>query len=191
MGTLSDIVNSWNGSVEVDGRIWDDSVEAHTGLLCARCIKLCANSGSSSERNFERSNDTPQYLITVKSYMTKKATPSFDFMAKWNNNNPMPLITMVGEVEKETPGMVYMKLHGDIVSQITTSCMCCGKAITNPVSQYFGMGPVCGNHSYVNPFESDEELKEAVKRYRTEYLNKITWEGWIIKSAIITKQLIS
>lgn len=121
--------------------------------------------------------------IKVKSYMTKKATPEFDFMEKWNNNNPMPLRIMVGEKIKETPGMVYMKLHGDITSTQTQVCMKCGRPITNNVSKYFGMGPECGGHSYVNPFNSEEELKEAVEAYRRT-LNQITWEGWIIKSAI-------
>ena len=123
--------------------------------------------------------------------MTKKATPSFDFMAKWNNNIPMPLLTMVGTVEKETPGMVYMKLHGDIVSRLEPICMKCGRPITNPVSQYFGLGPICGNHNYVNPFDTEEELKAAVEDYRRNVLQKITWEGWVIKSSIISKQEVN
>ena len=69
-------------------------------------------------------------------------------------------------------------------------CMKCGKQITNPVSQFFGMEPECGGHHYVNPFESEEELKEAVERYRRDYLQKIVWEGWIIKSAITEKEKI-
>lgn len=120
--------------------------------------------------------------------MTRPAQPGFDFMKKWNNNEPMPLRVMVGTVEKETPGMVYMNLHGDIIETVTPVCMKCGKPLTNPVSQYFGMGPECGNHDYTNPFASDAELKEAVRKYRTEYLRKITWSGWIIKNAIIRKE---
>ena len=123
--------------------------------------------------------------------MTKKATPSFDFMAKWNNNIPMPLLTMVGTVEKETPGMVYMRLHGDTTGRIVTTCMKCGRPIENPVSQYFGLGPICGNHNYVNPFNTEEELKAAVEDYRRNVLQKITWEGWVIKSSIISKQEVN
>lgn len=121
--------------------------------------------------------------ITVKQYMTKKSSPGFDFMARMNNDIPMPLRTMIGTVEKETPGMVYMKLHADITEERTKHCLKCGRIITNPVSQYFGMGPECGGHNYVNPFYNKEELFAAVKAYREE-LKKITWEGWIIKSAI-------
>lgn len=123
-------------------------------------------------------------MITVKQYMTKKSSPGFDFMSKWNNDIPMPLMTMVGTVEKETPGMVYMKLHGDMPVKSMEFCMKCGRQITNPVSKYFGMGPECGGHNYVNPFGSDTRLLEEVNKYRTQYLQKITWEGWIIKSAI-------
>ena len=115
--------------------------------------------------------------------MTKPSTPEFDFMAQWNNDIPMPLMTMVGDKVKETNGMVYMKLHGDITQTVTERCLCCGKLITNPVSKFFGMGPVCGGHNYTNPFATDEELKAAVEQYRKK-LQNITWEGWIIKSAI-------
>lgn len=124
------------------------------------------------------------HKIEVKSYMLKKSSPDFDFMAKWNNDIPMPLKVMVGTIVKETKGMVYMKLHGDIFSEKTCTCMKCGRPLTNPVSQYFGIGPECGGHNYVNPFNSDEELKQAVAQYKAK-LNKLTWEGWVIKSAII------
>ena len=125
--------------------------------------------------------------ITVKQYMTKKSTPDFDFMSKFNNDNPMPLRTMIGTVEKETRGMVYMNLHADITQERTLHCLKCGRPITNPVSQYFGMGPECAGHNYVNPFYSKEELQKAVASYR-EQLRNITWSGWIIKSAILEEE---
>ena len=123
------------------------------------------------------------YKIKVKQYMTKKSTPDFDFMKKWNNDEPMPMRIMVGEKLEETRGMVKMSLHADITDKVTLTCMRCGRPITNKVSQYFGMGPECGGHAYVNPFDSDEELEKAVEDYR-EKLRQITWTGWIIKSAI-------
>ena len=112
-------------------------------------------------------------------------------MKQWNNDNPMPLRTMIGTVEKETRGMVYMKLHADITEEKTQRCLCCGRPITNPVSQYFGMGPECGGHKYVNPFYSKEELEKAVQDYRENVLKNITWEGWIIKSAILEEEEIN
>lgn len=127
--------------------------------------------------------------ITVKSYMTQKSTPTFDFMSKWNNDTPMPLRVMYGTKLEETRGMVKMQLHGDILANEgpLDVCMKCGKPITNKVSRYFGMGPVCGQHNYVNPFSSEEELNQAVADYR-KVLRDITWTGWIIKSAIISEE---
>ena len=127
--------------------------------------------------------------IKVKSYMTKEATPEFDFMAKWNNNNPMPMRIMVGEIVKETRGMVYMKCHADILEEKTCTCMKCGRPLVNPVSQYFGIGPECGGHNYVHPFNSEEELRAAVAKYR-EQLKSTKWEGWIVKSAILEQSPI-
>ena len=129
-------------------------------------------------------SDAVEHVITVKPYMTKKASDGFDFMEKWNKNIPMPMRTMVGTVVKETRGMVYMKLHGALLAERTYTCMCCGRQLTNPVSQFFGVGPECGGHNYTHPFETDEQLREAVEEYKKVLLNK-TWEGWIIKSAII------
>jgi len=95
----------------------------------------------------------------------------------------MPLRTMTGTVLEETRGMVKMKLHGDIWAERICTCMCCGRKLTNPVSQYFGIGPECGGHNYVNPFDDEVQLKEAVAEYR-KHLQDIVWEGWVIKSAI-------
>ena len=124
-----------------------------------------------------------EFKIEVKAYMTKKATPDFDFMARWNNDNPMPLKIMYGVKLKETRGMVYMRLHGDLKDEITQRCLCCGREIKNPVSRYFGIGPICGGHNYTNPFNTEEELHAAVDAYRTKLVNMV-WEGWVIKSAI-------
>lgn len=192
---LQDLIKQWPGVIEIDGKKYEkqDALSKLAGdVKDVKNILLLSHAERATERNKTRFTDTPQtvYRVTVRQYMTKPANPNFDFMAKWNNNIPMPLRTMVGTVEKETPGMVYMKLHGDITGTITQHCMKCGRPITNSVSQYFGMGPECGGHNYVNPFESDEDLKEAVEKYRREYLQKIKWEGWIIKSSIIEQEAI-
>ena len=185
-----DEIRGWPGAVEIDGTVYP-SVETAQNMLNSATlnissIKLCDK--QKQARNEPVSVEGATHRITVRQYMTKQATPEFDFMAKWNNNIPMPMRTMVGTIEKETSGMVYMHLHGDITSTVTQYCMRCGKAITNPVSQFFGMGPECGGHNYTNPFESEEELKSVVDNYRKNYLQKITWAGWIIKSAIIEKE---
>lgn len=186
---MFELLKNWRGAVEINGTHYD-SVQAISSLNISDFetvnIKLLPVNKTSEKRLETRA---VQYLITVRQYMTERVTPEFDFMAKWNNNNPMPFRTMVGTVEKETRGMVYMKLHADIYAGKIARCMKCGRVLTNPVSQYFGIGPECGGHNYVHPFNTDEELKEAVSEYKAQ-LQKVTWEGWIIKSAIIEKEEI-
>lgn len=121
------------------------------------------------------------YKIQVKKYMTEKATPQFDFMAKWNNDIPMPLVIMTGKVIKQTRGMVQMELHG--VPEETSICMSCGKKLTNKISMLYGLGPECGQHAYINPFNSDQELEDYLTEVRSK-ISDITWSGWVIKSAI-------
>lgn len=186
-------IASWKGTVEINGVIYDSVEDARKFVsensVSIEYIFLHAVQKNAEKRKITQIESNPtQYIITVKQHMTKKSSPSFDFMAKWNDDNPMPLRTMIGTIEKETKGMVYMKLHGDIVAEQTHFCMKCGRPITNPVSQFFGMGPECGGHNYTNPFESEEELKSVVENYRRNYLQKITWEGWIIKSAIESQE---
>lgn len=191
------LLKEWQGAVDINNTHYENIQSAVSDFKpCAQQIHvvLHAQHKRASEKRTERQTieekpSAQQYKITVRAYMTKQATPEFDFMAKWNNNNPMPLRTMIGTVEKETRGMVYMNLHGDIYAERICTCMKCGRLLTNPVSQFFGIGPECGGHNYVNPFSSDAELKAAVKAYRTQ-LQNIKWSGWIIKSAIIEKEEI-
>lgn len=179
------------GEVVIDGQKYDSVKTALKRFKSDSDTITISFIRSNRERNRESvraSESNTLKKITVKQYMTRKATPDFDFMKQWNNDVPMPLRTMIGTVEKETRGMVYMKLHADITEEKTQRCLCCGRAITNPVSQYFGMGPECGGHNYINPFYSKEELEMAVQDYRENILKNITWSGWIIKSAIISEE---
>ncbi len=188
------MLKNWKGSITVDGVEYTSIDQFTTNFkpgqkdihIVLHPVKMSANTTVVKPESVE---DKKEYRITVKQYMTKKSSPEFDFMAKWNNDNPMPFRTMTGTVEKETKGMVYMKLHGDMWAEKISVCMCCGRALTNPVSQYFGIGPECGHHNYVNPFDSKEELKAAVDAYKKE-LRKVTWEGWIIRSSIISKEVV-
>lgn len=183
-------LQSWTGKISVNDTEYNSVLDAQNALknqsfdfMHISLIPL-KNAEIKHANSVLNVSDTV-YCITVKSYMRKHSTPEFDLMARWNNDIPMPLLTMVGIVLQETKGMVKMQLHGDLVSQVTQTCMCCGKPITNKISQYFGMGPICGQHDYTNPFETIEELNDAINNYRSQYLQKITWTGWIPKSAII------
>lgn len=194
------MLKNWKGAIEINGVHYDSINDAFKGSNLTDgmqiSIKLLpAVKSANKAANIEKYGNTvksvkhnlQEYRITVKKYMTQKAEPGFDFMAKWNNDNPMPFRIMTGTVEKETRGMVYMKLHGDMYAEQMCTCMKCGKRLTNKVSQYFGIGPECGGHNYVNPFDTEEELKQAVSQYRKK-LQAITWEGWIIKSAITEQE---
>lgn len=188
---MQSIIKKWNGIVLINGQEYEGNMpkfkpneQIHINL---KPINVKAENGANN-KVFDSNSDT-QFKITVKQYMTKKATPDFDFMLKWNNDNPMPLRVMVGKKLQETKGMVKMELHGDIFQEITPCCMKCGKKITNPVSRFFGMGPECGGHNYNHPFESDEQLRQAILEYKTK-LQQVTWTGWVVKSAIEHEEII-
>lgn len=192
---MLDMIKAWKGAVEINGQQYADiqtamaSFKGSNGEICIRLYpqgETRQESQSCASQPIVEVGRTDEVRITVKKYMTEKATPSFDFMEKWNNNNPMPYRTMTGWAEKETKGMVYMHLHGDIWAEKIFTCMCCGRTLTNPVSQFFGIGPECGGHNYTHPFSSDKELKDAVNAYKRQ-LQSVTWEGWVVKSAIIEK----
>lgn len=190
---MINMLKGWTGTIEINGDLYD-SVQApnipQIESLDNFHIKLHPNTHKGvNGANMDVTQENTQYRITVKKYMTQKANPKFDFMLKWNSDVPMPLRTMIGTIEKETRGMYYMKLHGDIYAERICTCMKCGKTLTNPVSQYFGIGPECGGHNYVNPFGSDEELHNAISEYRAK-LQSIVWEGWVIKSAIVEREVV-
>lgn len=125
--------------------------------------------------------DGKEYRIKVRQYMTKPSEPGFDFMKQHNNDTPMPMRIMYGEVVDETKGMLKMKLHGK--PEPSSICLHCGRPLTNPISLLYGIGPECGKHFYINPLGSKEALDAAMDSIRAN-LTAVTWEGWIIKSAI-------
>lgn len=174
---------NWSGSIVINNKEYDSVEEAESVFKTFSDnihIILKSNNKSVSNRTTVQNTDSQtEYQITVKQYMTRKATVEFDFMAKWNNDNPMPLRIMQGVVEKETPGMVYMKLHGQGLETIT--CMRCGKELTHPISRHYGIGPECMKK--VGMFCDITDVDEI-----KEKLVDIKWEGWIIKSAITERK---
>ena len=190
---MLNLLEGYKGSLEVNGIMYNDlkaAVQALKGyegemvIILNKGAKIAEQRPTISSKNtVQEIQGSPIYKIKVRQYMTKPASPEFDFHDKWNNGVPMPMRIMVGRKLKETRGMVQMELWGEITDEITHSCMKCGKRLTNNVSKFFGIGPECGGHNYTNPFETDEELKAAVKDMQ-EQLKEIKWTGWIIKSAI-------
>lgn len=123
-----------------------------------------------------------EYIVRVKRWMTQRTTDdSFDFMRHWNKNIPMPFRVMRGRVLSETRGMLYMELKAR--SLRTDYCMKCGRPLSHPVSKLYGLGPECGSHYHINPFNTEEELQGAIHEVRQK-LNNITWTGWIAKSGV-------
>lgn len=189
------MLRQWNGPCEVNGQRYD-SIDAFISqnktLSGAVDIKLLSVSvkcnterptkpQTVSERPAKRTSAEPVYRITVKKYMTEKSSAGFDFMLKWNNDNPMPLRTMEGIVLQETKGMVKMHLKG--FGEATCNCMRCGRNLTNPVSRYYGIGPECMSKlGLIRAIDDVEGIKED--------LVKIEWEGWVIKSAITEKEAV-
>lgn len=176
------MLKTWEGTVEINGIQYTDGRHA-TGdfkpVSGQICIKLYPK--QKKTENEAGINEKPLYKITVKNYMTEKASPDFDFMSKWNGDNPMPLRTMTGWVEKETRGMVYMHLHG--VGEPTIKCMRCGKTFTNPISKHYGIGPDCMQKlGIVADIDDVENIKKE--------LVNVEWSGWVIKSAITKKEEI-
>lgn len=137
----------------------------------------------------DTSQGDPVYQIKIRAYLLKEPSIDFDFHTKWNQGIPVPMRIMVGRKLKETQGLVQMELWGEITEPISTSCMKCGRTLTNEVSKYFGIGPECGGHRHINPFHNDEELHQAVAVMQQE-LRKVRWTGWIIKSAIEEEKLL-
>lgn len=180
---LAKLLNDWTGELDIDDSHYKsvgDATSVFKTLSADSHIYLRSNSKKRSQSIVEAENSTTEYRITVKKYMTENASPGFDFMSKWNHDNPMPMRTMVGTIEKETRGMVYMKLHGQ--AEPVIRCMRCGRFLTNPVSKLYGIGPEC--MSKLGFVRIDIEDVETIK----QKLVDVTWEGWIIKSAITEKE---
>lgn len=139
---------------------------------------------SQSQRRMLTANDmrvNRTYIIKVRQYMTKPSSPDFDFQERWNGNVPMPFRIMQGRVLKETRGMLMMECHA--VPLKTDVCMRCGRPLSHPVSRLYGVGPECGGHAHINPFDTEDELYAALDSVKQK-LADIKWRGWIIKSAI-------
>ncbi|UXR28834.1 DUF6011 domain-containing protein [Bacillus paranthracis] len=110
-----------------------------------------------------------EYRITVRQFLTK------------SQSNPVPLRTMFGVIERESERAYYVKLQGK--PEPASSCLHCGRQITNPVSLLYGIGPVCGGHFHMNPLKSEADLDAFVAELR-EKMSKVKFEGWLPKAHI-------
>ena len=181
---LEKLLKDWKGEIQIDDKHYtsvQDATSDFKTLSVDSHIVLHSAVKKANLSTIDELSEKIEYKITVKKYMTEPASPSFDFMAKWNKNIPMPLRTMTGTIEKETRGMVYMKLHGQ--AEPVIKCMRCGRTLTNEVSRKYGIGPECITKI---PFIMDLDINDVdgIKKKLVD----VVWEGWVIKSAIIEKE---
>lgn len=182
---INTLIN-WKGKVIINDVEYDSVQDAESVFKTLsddiHIILKSANESVSNRTTVQNTDSPTEYQITVKQYMTKPATPEFDFMTKWNNDNPMPMRVMQGIIDKETPRMVHMKLHG--MAKPTITCLCCGKELTNPVSRHYGIGPIClSKLGIVREIDDVDNIKEE--------LVNIKWEGWVIRSSILKKEIVA
>lgn len=186
---LNLLEGNWKGSLKVNGITYSSVSEAiqklenHVGS-----IEVELNYSEAKEKpktESKASKDIPLYCIEVKPYMTQPSSPGFDFMEKYNSNIPMPMRRMYGEVIGETKGMYKMRLHGR-AERNQVKCVHCLRKLTNEVSRFYGIGPICGGHFHIKTPEIEEYLKDENKNFKIidDKMRAIIWEGWIIKSAI-------
>lgn len=123
-----------------------------------------------------------EYRVKVRQYMTKPASGDFDFHDKYNDGREVPMRVMVGKILEETRGMYKLSLYAK--PEATITCMCCGRTLTNEMSQKYGIGPICiGKYGAFAPPLNDEEL-EAKKEELRAFLADVKWVGWIPKKSI-------
>ena len=184
---IEKLLNDWKGELQIDDKHYtsvQDATSDFKTLSEDSHIFLCSKRKNAIQSIVDVSeSELTEYKVTVKAYMTREATPEFDFMAKWNNNTPMPLRTMIGTVEKETKGMVYMKLHGQ--AEPVIKCMRCGRTLTNEISKKYGIGPECITKIPMLMNLDISDVNTIKKK-----LVDVVWEGWIIKSAIIEREVV-
>jgi len=190
---------NWDKPLKVNDVVYNNSAEAYKALKSfAGDVKIVLNFKKAPERAVQMPNqpiktqdntqdksqlDTITYRIKVRQYMTK----SWEFNDQKNNGVPMPMRVMVGNILDETKGMVKMALFAKPMP--SSICMKCGRTLTHPVSLHYGIGPECGNHFHISPFNSEEELAESMEELKNKMAD-IKWVGWIIKSAIEEKEAI-
>ncbi|AEO93883.1 gp639 [Bacillus phage G] len=107
--------------------------------------------------------------VLVKPFMVKKP-------------GGMPMRTMFGTIVNETAKAIQVKLY--CKPEKSSVCLHCNRKLTHPISKLYGLGPICGQHYYIAPFQSEEALEEGYNELDSK-LKSITWEGWIPKSLIM------
>jgi hypothetical protein len=121
-------------------------------------------------------NKVKELRVTVRQFLTK---PSEN--PKFADRKPVPMRTMFGYVIEERGNSVKVALMGK--PEPSSVCLHCGRTLNHPVSVLYGIGPICGQHFHINPFDTEEELKAQMEELK-EKLAAVTWEGWLPRGHI-------
>ena len=163
-------LTGWKGKVCVNGVEYGSVGEMPTIPLDSSTVITLIPNKVREKAVLQEVTDNRERVFTVRQWMTRV------------DNNPMPMRTMVGRVEKQTQKAVYLKLHGQALPVIT--CMRCGRTLTNPISRHYGIGPECIQKlGMCFAVEDVEQIKEA--------LVDVKWEGFVPKSAILENEVLT
>jgi hypothetical protein len=184
---MFELLKDYHGSLVINGKEFDTVKEAkeffqsYKGGLTIILNKTHVQSDNTNRKLVHTIDDQMTYLVTVRKYMTTY-DKSF-FLHKMNHQGPMPYMTMYGHKLEETKGLVKMELWADISATQITTCMRCGRPLSNPISQLLGLGPECGAAEHMALISSGIDVEKVREEFR-KTLQKVTWVGWIVKSAI-------
>ena len=187
---MLELLNGYNGNLIINNKEYSSVEEAEKAFDgykggCTIVINPTVNKLKTVAKNTTvESKDSHVYMIKVRRYMTNYDNTFF--LSKLNES-PMPYMYMVGRVLQETNKLVKMECRADMVVPKTTVCMRCGRPLSNPISQYLGIGPECGAREHLAYIENGGSIAQAQESMRKE-LQNIKWTGWIIKSAIESQE---
>lgn len=103
-----------------------------------------------------------------------------DFHDKLNKGKPILMAVMFGNILRETDKSFLIEVRGK--PEPTEFCLHCGRRLTNKVSMYYGLGPVCGQHYYITNI-TEANLEAKFEEIRRKMAN-IYWRGWIPKNSV-------
>lgn len=110
-----------------------------------------------------------EYKFNIRQFLTQRA------------ENPVPMRVMVGWIEKETEKGIYVHLKAK--PMVTKTCLRCGRTLTHPASIHYGIGPECGKHFHMHPWNGTGLLEAYIAELQKN-LEDVTYEGWLPKSGV-------
>lgn len=183
---MFELLKEYSGRLTVNNRVFESvqdaeqAFENYKGGLTILLNKKDDNDPPLSTKS-KNIDTTTVYQISVKRYMTQYKSDFF--LHRMNPEGPMPFMIMCGRKLMETEKLVKMECWAGLPSTRVTTCIKCGRPLTNPLSQYLSLGPECGASEHMRMIQSGVSIDEVRKRLEHK-LNNTRWTGWIIKSAI-------